>query len=139
MGITISSKRHSCDMGYFGFNRFRNLVSEKVGKRFGEHYVSMDRPEVMILYGSKREDFFKKYNATTEELIKQKEVTVEVANFLYQADCNGKIDRKQAKEIYSLIKECDDSISFGYSGRKDCAKMSDLKNIFSDGTKVEWC
>jgi hypothetical protein len=139
MGITISSKRHSCDMGYSGFGRFRNAVAEKVGKKFGEHYVSMDKPEVMILHGSKREDFFKKYNSITDELIEQKEVTVEVANFLYQADCNGKIDGKQAKEIYSLIKECDDSISFGYSGRKDCATMSDLKNIFSDGTKVEWC
>ncbi len=138
MGITISSKRHSCDMGYGGFGRFRNVVAEKVSKKFSEHYVSMDKPEVMFLSGSSRDDFFKKYDATTEELIEQKEVTEEVANFLYQTDCNGKIDRKQAKEIYSLIKECDDNISFGYSGRKDCAKMSDLKSIFSDGTKVEW-
>lgn len=138
MGITISSKRHSCDMGYFGFNRFRNAVAEKVSKKFSEHYTSMDKPEVMFLSGSSREEFFKKYNATTDELVEQKEVTEEVANFLYQTDCSGKIDRKQAKEIYSLIKECDDDISFGYSGRKDCAKMSDLKNIFSDGTKVEW-
>jgi hypothetical protein len=139
MGITISSKRHGCDMGYSGFNRFRNAVAEKVSKKFSEHYASLDKIEVMVLCGRNRDNFFKKYNAITEELIDQKEVTVEVANFLYQADCNGKIDRKQAKEIYSLIKECNNNISFGYSGRKDCAKMSDLKNIFSDGTKVEWC
>lgn len=29
MGITISSKRYSCDMGCGGFNRFRNIVAEK--------------------------------------------------------------------------------------------------------------
>jgi len=138
MGITISSKRHSCDMGYGGFNRFRNVVAEKVSKKFSEHYARTDIPEVMFLSGSNREDFFKKYNETTEELIERKEVTEEVANFLYQADCGGKIDRKQAKEIYSLIKECDDNILFGYLGRKDCARMSDLKSIFSDGTRVEW-
>ena len=64
---------------------------------------------------------------------------MEVANFLYQSDCGGKVDRKQAKQICGLIKECDDNIVFGYIGRSDCAKMSDLKKIFSDGTKVKWC
>jgi len=139
MGVTISSKRYSCDMGYMGFNRFRNAVAEKVSDKFGEHYASLDKADVMILCGNNRDNFFKKYNAITNELVEQKEVTEEVANFLYQADCNGKIDRKQSKEIYSLIKECDGNISFGYSGRSDCTRMSDLKNIFSDGTNVEWC
>lgn len=138
MGVTISSKRHSCDMGYGGFGRFRNVVAEKTSKKFYEHYTSMDVPEVMFLSGDKRVDFFKKYDAVTKELVEQGEVTIEVANFLYQSDCGGKIDRKQARQIYKLIKECDDDISFGYVGRSDCAKMSDLKNIFSDNTKVEW-
>jgi len=138
VGITISSKRHSCDMGYGGFGRFRNMVSEKVGVKFHEHYTSMDVPEVIFSSGDKRTEFFEKYNAATEELNEQGEVTIEVANFLYQSDCNGKVDRKQAKQIYELIKGCDDNISFGYSGRKDCAKMSDLKSIFSDKTGVEW-
>lgn len=138
MGITISSKRYSCDMGYGGFGRFRNKVSEKVSVKFHEHYTSMDTPEVMFLTGDKRAEFFKKYDATTKELIEQGEISIEVANFLYQPDCDGSIDRKQAKQIYALIKECDDNILFGYVGRNDCAKMSDLKRIFSDGTKVEW-
>lgn len=82
--------------------------------------------------------FFKEYDAKTEELVKQGEITEEVANFLYQTDCEGKIDRKQAKEIYELIKDCDDNMIFGYTGRSNCAKMSDLKKIFSDKTKIEW-
>ncbi|HYF75297.1 MAG TPA: hypothetical protein VD757_01810 [Candidatus Nitrosocosmicus sp.] len=138
MGITISSKRHSCDMGYGGFGRFRNAVAEKVNAEFYKHYLKLSDPEAIFSFGSEREKYFLKYDAKTKEFIEQSIVTVEVANFLYQSDCGGKIDRKQAKQIYELIKECDDNISFGYSGRPDRAKMSDLKNIFSDGTKVEW-
>jgi hypothetical protein len=139
MGITINSKRYSCDMGYGGFGRFRNVVAEKVNGEFYKHYLILSTPEAMFSIGDVRKEFFKKYDATTKEFVKQNIVTVEVANFLYQSDCNGKIDGKQAKQIFELIKECDDDISFGYSGRKDCAKMSDLKNIFSDRTKVKWC
>jgi hypothetical protein len=139
MGITISSKRHSCDMGYGGFGRFRDSVAEKTNDDFHKHYLELSTPEAMFSTGSSRKEFFEKYDTKTKEYIKRNTVTVEVANFLYQSDCNGKVDRKQAKQIYELIKGCDDNISFGYSGRKDCAKMSDLKNIFSDGTKVEWC
>lgn len=138
MGITISSKRHSCDMGYGGFGRFRNTVAQKVNDEFYQHYLSLSDSKVMFLSGKEREEYFEKYNATTNKYIEQGVVSIEVANFLYQSDCEGKIDRKQAKEIYELIKECDDDLSFGYSGRVDCAKMSDLKNIFSDRTKVEW-
>lgn len=138
MGITISSKRHSCDMGYGGFGRFRNAVAEKVNDEIHRHYLSLSDSKVMFLSGAERDEYYEKYNITTNEYVEQGVVTVEVANFLYQSDCDGKVDRKQAKQIYELIKECDDDLSFGYSGRSDCAKMSDLKNIFADGTKVEW-
>lgn len=138
MGITISSKRHSCDMGYGGFGRFRNTVAEKVSAEFHKHYLLLSDSKVMFLFEEERKEYFEKYDAITKEFIEHNVITVEVANFLYQRDTDGKIDRKQAKQIYKLIKECDDSIIFGYSGRADCAKMSDLKMIFSDGTKVKW-
>lgn len=125
-------------MGYGGFGRFRNAVAEKVNDEFYNHYLSLSDSKVVFLSGKEREEYFEKYDATTNEYIEQGTVTVEVANFLYQSQCEGKIDRKQAKKIYELIRECDDELSFGYSGRVDCAKMSDLKMIFSDGTKVVW-
>lgn len=125
-------------MGYGGFHKFRNTVAEKVNDEFYKHYLELSSPEAMLSFGSEREEYFNKYDAKTDELIEQNIVTIEVANFLYQSDCGGKIDRKQAKQIYELIKECDDNVSFGYSGRSDCAKMADMKKIFSDGTKVEW-
>lgn len=138
MGITISSKRHSCDMGYGGFSRFRNAVAEMVNEEFHQHYLSLSSSEAMFSFGEEREKYFKKYDAITNEFIEKGIVTIEVANFLYQSDCEGKVDRKQAKQIYELIKECNDDIVYGYGGRQDCAKMSDLKSIFSDKTKVEW-
>lgn len=125
-------------MGYGGFGRFRNAVAEKVNVEFHNHYLSLSDANVMLLSGQERKDYFEKYDVITNEFINKDLVTVEVANFLYQSDCDGKIDRKQAKQIYELIKECDDDLIFGYSGRVDCTKMSDLKRIFSDGTKVEW-
>lgn len=136
MGITISSKHNSCDMGYGGFRRFRIKVSEQVGGPFEEHYK-----DLMNSFCN-TEEFYKKYNRKTENLIKNKMVTAEVANFCYQSDCKGSIDKKQAKEIYELIKDCDESLSFGYSGRNDCATMVILKRIFKDCTsnckKIEW-
>ena len=138
MGITISSKRYRLDMGYGGFKRFRTIVSALVGEKFYTHYVSMDTPEISFLSGEKREEYFNNYNIKIQELIEKKEVTHEVAHFLYESDCEGKINRQQSKQIYELIKNEDDNICFGYIGRKDCAKMADMKNIFNDNTKIEW-
>ncbi len=122
-------------MGYSGFGRFRNIVAGAVGAEFQEHYFELSSPGAMF---SNRTEYFEKYNAKTEEFVERNEVTEAVANFLFQSDCGGKVDRKQANEIYELIKGCDDEIVFGYIGRSDCAKMLDLKKIFSDKTKVEW-
>ncbi|MBU3220937.1 hypothetical protein [Clostridium algidicarnis] len=138
MGITISSKRYSCDMGYGGFGRFRKVVAENINDEFYNHYSELSSQEAMFSFGIEREKYFEKYDAKTKEYIEKKILTVEVANFLYQSDSDGEVNRKQAKQIYELIKECDDNISFGYVGRTDCAKMADLKKIFSDKTKVEW-
>lgn len=138
MGVTISSKRHSCDMGYGGFGRFRNIVAEKVSPEFHKHYLLLSDPEVMFTFGEERVEYFKKYDATTALYIHQGILTPEVASFLYQSDCDGKIDRKQSKQVYELIKDCNNDIVFGYVSRADCATMAVMKNIFSDGTKVEW-
>lgn len=138
MGVTISSKRYSCDMGYGGFGRFRNIVAKNVSDEFCKHYLCLSSAEAMFSFGDERKEYFEKYDAKTRDFVSEGEVTIEVANFLYQSDCSGKIDRKQAIQIFELIKDCDDGIIFGYAGRQDCAKMSDMKKIFSDKTKVEW-
>lgn len=37
MGVTIKSKNLSADMGYMGFNRFRQKVAELSNSEFGKH------------------------------------------------------------------------------------------------------
>jgi len=138
MGITISSKRYSCDMGCGGFGRFRNVVAEKTNDKFYKHYMRLSDSDVIFLNGEERIKFFEKYDADTIKHIEENEVSEEIADFLFKSDCQGKIDRKQSKQIYELIKECDDNLVFGYIGRRDCSKMADMKKIFSDKTKVEW-
>lgn len=138
MGITISSKRYSCDMGYGGFGRFRNTVAEKTCKEFYEHYLLLSSKDAMFSMGDERKKYFETYDAKTEDFVSNGIVAIGVANFLYQSDCNGSIDRKQTKQIYELIKDCDDNIMYGYAGRPDCAKMIDMKKIFGDKTKVTW-
>ncbi len=140
MGVTIESKNFSADMGYGGFNLFRNKVATLSSLEFGKHYSESDN--TMLLIGSERESFFKKYDAKTVELVKEEVITVEIANFCYQPDCEGSIDQEQAKQIYEKIKDYDDDICYGYAGRSDCAMFSDLKNIFKDcaenGDTIDW-
>jgi len=140
MGITIESTNFSADMGYGGFSRFRDKVATISSKEFGKHYAKLEK--TMFLMGTEREAYFKKYDAKTKELVKNEVVTIEVANFCYQSDCEGSIDQEQAKEIYKNIKDYKDDNCYGYSGREDCAMFSDLVNIFKDcaenGDVVEW-
>lgn len=138
MGMTISSKRYSCDMSYSGFARFRTTVARCVTDEVGKHYQKLMDSFVMDSWGEDRDAYFEAYDARTHELVEKGELPAEIANFLYQSDSEGKIDRKQAKMIAHLIKDCEDDIVFGYAGSSDCARMSDMKRIFSDNTKVEW-
>lgn len=140
MGVTIESKNFSADMGYGGFGEFRKKLAVLSSPEFGKHYAKLD--DVMFLMGEEREAYFKKYDAKTNDMVEQKIITVEIANFCYQPDCEGSIDQDQAKQIYAKIKDYDDTVRYGYAGRPDCAMFSDLKAIFKDcaesGGTVEW-
>ena len=138
MGVSIESKSHNCDLGFAGFNRFRNLVAEKISIEFGEHYKLLTTPEVLNLYGEEHKKFYAEYDAKTNEFIKNGVVPLDVAIFLYKSDCEGKINKQQAKKVYELIKDCDDNIVYGYIGRSDCATMKDFKQIFGNGSTVKW-
>lgn len=98
MGVTIESKNFSLDMGFGGFNLFREKVAELSGEIFKKHYKDLDK--AFLFVGKSKEEFFKTYNAKTTELIEANHITVEIANFCYQADCGGFIDQRQAKQIY---------------------------------------
>lgn len=137
MGVSVSSKDFSCDLGYGGFKVFRDKVSSMVGVEVEEHYTT-EFNKGMVLYGEAKEKFFKEYDKKTDELIKNKKLDLDVAIFLYKCDYDGKLTKKQAKKVYDLIKDCDDNLSYGYSGRPDCATMKDFKQIFGNGSTVKW-
>ena len=141
MGVTISSKNFSADLGYGGFNRFREKVAMLTSAEFGKHYAKLS-DSICIFSEDDRKNFFKEYDAQTEEMVARNIVSVEIANFCFQPDCDGRIRRKQVKQIYEKIKDYDDTICYGYSGRSDCAMFKDLKNIIQDcaenGGVVEW-
>jgi len=140
MGITIYSKNFNADIGYNGFNKFRKKVAELSNPCFGKHYEELYNP--MLIFDSQKDKYFKEYDEKTDKLIKNNIVTIEIADFCYQSDIEGKINRKQAKQIYEKIKDYDDDICYGYFGREDCTMFSDLKRIFKDcsenGGSIKW-
>lgn len=143
MGVTIESKNHSIDLGGWGFICLRTKVAELAAPDICEHYKkSMDG---MRLYDEdKRKAFYESYNAKIAELDKRYEGKMsDILDFLYEGDCDAKMDTDHCRSIYEVIKNYDDDILYGYSGRKDCAKFADFKKIVKDGIDsgdgFSWC
>ena len=143
MGVTIESKNHSIDLGGWGFICLRTKVAELAAPDICEHYKkSMDG---MRLYDEdKRKAFYESYNAKIAELDKKYEGKMsDILDFLYESDCDAAMDTDHCRSIYEVIKNYDDDILYGYSGRKDCAKFADFKKIVKDGIDsgdgFSWC
>lgn len=137
MGITIRSKNFSYDMGYLGFMRFRTEVATQASEEFGELYSTLSKAP---MFG--KQDFFKDYDEKVSEMVKNSVVSRRIANFCHEPDAEARVNRKTCKAVYELIKDCDDNLSFGYSGRVDCTHMENMKLIFKDcaenGLRIEW-
>lgn len=142
MGVTINSKNNSIDLGYMGFNRLRTKVAELINDEIAEHYKECDK-SICIFSDKEREQFFKKYNAETEKLDKKYDYKYNsVLHFLYACDCGETMGVEVCKEIYEVIKDYDDNIQYGYTGRKDCAMFKDFKELVKDcidnNESMEW-
>lgn len=127
MGVTIESKNHYIDLGYGGFMCLRTKVAELAAPDIFEHYKkSIDG---MRLYDeNERKAFYKSYNAKIAELDRKYNGRMsDILDFLYESDCSAEMDVSHCRSIYEVIKDYDDDISYGYSGRKDCAKFADFK------------
>lgn len=134
MGVTISCKKtgNDIDLGYGGFNNLRNKIAELVGGEFAKHYLLLSEPKVMCLMGDARKEFFDSYDKKTMPIIEKEKVSIKVADFLYQSDCEGKIRYGACKELLKVIGDYDDDFLYGYCGRPDCAKFSDFVSILKD-------
>ncbi len=143
MGVTIESKNHYIDLGYGGFMCLRTKVAELAAPDIFEHYKkSIDG---MRLYDeNERKAFYKSYNAKIAELDRKYNGRMsDILDFLYESDCSAIMDVSHCRSIYEVIKDYDDDILYGYSGRKDCAKFADFKTIVKDGIDssdgFSWC
>ena len=137
MGVTVRCKKEgkSIDLSYSGFNRLRNKVAELVGNPFYDHYLELDNTEIMMMDSDKKQKYFTNYDNETKILIEKNCISIKVADFLYQSDCEGKIRYGACKEILKVIGDYNDNILYGYCGRKDCAKFSDFVSILKDCVK----
>lgn len=137
MGITMKSKNYSIDMGYFGFSGLRRKVANLAGEEIGLHYNHLY--DGVFLFGEKKEKFFTEYNKKINELEKKFNIADGILDFLYASDCKAKISSKKCKQVYKIIKDYDDDVLYGYSGRKDCAKFKDFKKIVKDCIDSKCC
>lgn len=130
MGVTIESKNHSIDLGGGGFKRLRTKVAELAAPDIFEHYKKLDEG----LWSPNRKTFFKDYDKKIAELDKKyKGKMSNILDFLYESDCDGIMDVPHCRSIYEVIKNYDDDVLYGYTGRKDCAKFADFKAVIKDG------
>lgn len=132
MGLTIKCKKtgREMDVSYSGFFRLRKKVAELVSQEVGEHYQELD--EIFRITSSEKESALKSYDDETERMIERKALPIKIADFLYQSDCDGKIRYGACKEILKVIGDYDDSIIYGYAGRKNPAKFKDFKEILQN-------
>lgn len=134
MGVTIKSKNFSIDIGCGGFLRLRTKIAELTAPDIFEHYKNLT--DGMFKMGEDRNTFYEKYDKNTAEL-EEKYGKSDIFDFLYESDCDGKMDMQHCNSIYEVIKDYDDNICYGYAGRKDCAMFKDFKNVVKDGIDTE--
>ncbi|NFP06062.1 hypothetical protein FDC57_18555 [Clostridium botulinum] len=143
MGVSIVSKNKAIDLGYGGFNRLRTKVSELINSEIAKHYKELEQSS--FLFGEKREEYIKKYDAETERLDKKYDYKYNsVLHFLYACDWGATMKVDVCKELYEVIKDYDDDDTlYGYSGREDCTRFKDFKELVKDcidnNEPMEWC
>lgn len=132
MGVTIKCKKtgREMDVGYFGFHKLRAKIAELVSPKVGKHYQMYDG--IFSMTSSAKEHALKSYNDETERLIERKELSIKIADFLYQSDCGGKIHYGACKEILRVVGDYDNRVIYGYVGRENPAKFKDFKEILQD-------
>lgn len=145
MGIKILCKKTGTCLviGECSFNSFRDIVAFLHSAEFGTHYAQLSRPQVVIMSGIRRQEFFDHYNQQTAQLIKEKKVNKKVADFCLQPEDTGKIQFGTCQMIYDLIKDHNDHIIYGYASRNSVVTLLHIKDLFKECAErksdLVWC
>lgn len=140
MGITLTNRNHSIDLGYAGFNKLRNTIASCLDSEFAELYKELDKSHHYKEKGfSSEEEFFADHDRKVLNLCKKKQLDAEVVNFLYRSDADDtSVSAKTCRHIWKYIKDYDDNIIYGYAARIDRAMFKDFKKIVEECTKKRW-
>lgn len=131
MGVTIYCKKgSSIDMGYFGFKRLRDKISELYGGEWWEHCQVLEQNMVKVF--AHDNEWLDAYDAETERLIRDKVVPVKFVDFIMQCDCGGSIHYGACKLILKVIGDYDDDLIYGYAGRENPARFKDFKRLLEE-------
>lgn len=133
--MTLKCKKtgRDMDMGYIGFDRLRTKVADLMGSDVGVHYRELNKIDNLPI--EERRKAIPEYNKKMQQLIESKALDEKVAEFLYQADDEGKVNHKVCKRILKVIGNYDDDIIYGYGGRENPGKFKDFKAILQDCVK----
>jgi hypothetical protein len=137
MGITISSHKHSIDMGAGGFASLRTTISKLLNcKDFADLYEDLSNMG-HIRYIEKgfdsMEEYFEDHDKRVLEICEREKLDEEVVNFLYRSDCDcDSVSVKTCRHLWKFIKDYDDDYVYGYAGRPDRAMFKDFKQIVKE-------
>lgn len=140
MGVTISSKNRSIDMGGAGFMRLRRTIASLCPVIIERHYTYLCDFYYSITSDQRHVDA---YDLETTRLYnKYRQTHGEVIKFLYAPDTEAKMSYETAKQLLTVIGDYDDDKVYGYAGRSDAAKFADFKELLRDSVEskepFEW-
>ncbi len=140
MGVTIRCKAtgNSIDLGSGGFMRLRRRISVLVGDPWAAHYRTLTDTSMAL----QDHDWFKKFDAETERLVKARAVRTKTAFFLLQPDEGGYLPPGGCRQLLETIGDYDDDFIYGYAGLPHAARFRDFKRILAEcaehGCRLTW-
>ena len=139
MGVNLSSKNNSIDIGYFGFARLRDTIANLCPKEITDYFLYFRNNWRNILAD---EDALDKYNAGILRLHdKYGDKYGEVLDFLYMSDCDGEMTCDSAKQLLEVIGDYDNDEIYGYIAHGEHAvRLRHFKELLHDAvdTKTNW-
>lgn len=116
MGISIQCKKthHSFSLSCGGFLRLRRRVAILAGEPFASHYKSLLEHQQNFCGV---DPFYEEFDRKTDTMILKKQVSVKIADFCLQPDCNGYIHFGACKKLLEIIGDYSNNNNYGYAHR----------------------